>query len=120
LDDSWAFWYVYNLFDYLIFVGRTVFSQPLFPAVDVNIYGSAGTEVLRGNHENTDIGEFIKEYLELDLASVTKKLKKQGAQFDSVTAEGEVVSWMGRLPEQDGRELDKLDKYHDDLRRHKH
>ncbi|KAI9773092.1 MAG: hypothetical protein M1840_008213 [Geoglossum simile] len=89
-------------------------------AADVNIYGSVGTEALRGSHENTDIGEFMRDYLELDLGSITKKLKERGTQFDTVTADGETVSWMGRLPEHGGRELDKLDTYHGDFRRHKH
>jgi hypothetical protein len=44
--------------------------------VDVNIYavGSPAREKLTGNHENTEIGKFIKEYLELDLDSVTRLL----------------------------------------------
>jgi alkaline phosphatase len=43
--------------------------------VDVNIYAT-GEDVykLRGNHENTEIGQFIKEYMELDLDAVTKVL----------------------------------------------
>ncbi|KAI9781286.1 MAG: hypothetical protein M1839_006079 [Geoglossum umbratile] len=89
-------------------------------AVDVNIYGSAGAEILHGNHENTDIGEFIRDYLELDLEGITKKLKEEGTRFDTMTANGEVVSWMGKLPEHGGRELDELDMYHGDFRRHKH
>jgi alkaline phosphatase len=44
--------------------------------VDVNIYavGSPARDKLRGNHENTEIGQFIKEYLDLDLDSVTRIL----------------------------------------------
>jgi alkaline phosphatase len=44
--------------------------------VDVNIYASGDptTTKLRGNHENTEIGQFIKEYLDLDLDSVTRIL----------------------------------------------
>ena len=44
--------------------------------MDVNIYavGSPAREKLTGNHENTEIGKFIKEYLELDLDSVTRIL----------------------------------------------
>jgi len=47
--------------------------------VDVNIYasGDPATSKLRGNHENTEIGQFIKEYLELDLDSVTRKLNSE-------------------------------------------
>jgi alkaline phosphatase len=44
--------------------------------VDVNIYayGDPAVEKLRGNHENTEIGQFIKEYLELDLDAITRLL----------------------------------------------
>jgi alkaline phosphatase len=47
--------------------------------VDVNIYafGDPIVEKLRGNHENTEIGQFIKEYLDLDLESVTKILNSR-------------------------------------------
>ncbi|KAI9320982.1 alkaline-phosphatase-like protein [Dichotomocladium elegans] len=44
-------------------------------AVDVNLYAyGPGTEALRGSHENTDIGDFIRDYLQLDLDDVTKRL----------------------------------------------
>ncbi|CAO0799842.1 unnamed protein product [Mucor circinelloides] len=44
-------------------------------AVDVNLYAKGdGTEVLRGNHENTDIGDFMVDFLGLDLDDLTHKL----------------------------------------------
>lgn len=44
-------------------------------AADVLLFGyGKGTEELRGNHENIDIGRFITRYLDLDLASVTREL----------------------------------------------
>ncbi|KAI0393125.1 alkaline-phosphatase-like protein [Xylariaceae sp. FL0594] len=45
-------------------------------AVDVNIYssGGPGTEALRGNVENTDVGKFLREYLDVDVEAVTKEL----------------------------------------------
>ncbi|KAJ3221456.1 hypothetical protein HK099_003499 [Clydaea vesicula] len=47
-------------------------------AVDVNLYAyGAQSHLLKGNHENTDIGTFISDYLELDLEVVTEKLKNQ-------------------------------------------
>lgn len=49
-------------------------------AVDVNIYASS-PEVARklaGNHENTEVGEFIREYLDVDLEAVTEELKDAG------------------------------------------
>lgn len=43
-------------------------------AVDVNIYGSAGSEALRGNHENTEIGKFLQSYLGVDVDAITREL----------------------------------------------
>ncbi|KAH8600391.1 alkaline phosphatase [Bisporella sp. PMI_857] len=43
-------------------------------AVDVNIYGTAGSQDLRGNNENTDIGKFLRHFLEVDVDEVTKEL----------------------------------------------
>ncbi|KAI9033740.1 alkaline-phosphatase-like protein [Phycomyces nitens] len=46
-------------------------------AVDVNLYAYGyQSEKLRGNHENTDIGDFIAEQLKLDLEDVTERLKR--------------------------------------------
>jgi alkaline phosphatase len=54
-------------------------------AVDVNIYGSANAGALRGNHENTEIGKFLREYLDVDVEDVTKELneKSKSALFAS-------------------------------------
>ncbi|KAF7512636.1 hypothetical protein GJ744_000897 [Endocarpon pusillum] len=51
-------------------------------AVDVNIYASSPQHApqLVGNHENTDIGKFIAEYLDLDLEPLTEELK--GKNFE--------------------------------------
>jgi alkaline phosphatase len=54
-------------------------------AVDVNIYGSVGSEALRGNHENTEIGEFLREYLEVDVDAITNELREKW-KGSSVTA----------------------------------
>jgi alkaline phosphatase len=35
-----------------------------------------GTEVLRGSHENTEIGDFIVDYLGLNLDEITETLAK--------------------------------------------
>ena len=47
--------------------------------MDVNIYaaGEGVREKLRGNHENTEIGRFIKDYMELDLDAVTTVLNSE-------------------------------------------
>ncbi|RHZ87045.1 hypothetical protein Glove_41g34 [Diversispora epigaea] len=51
-------------------------------SVDVNLYAyGMNIEALRGNHENTDIGEFIKNYLNLDLDDITLKLNSNNASF---------------------------------------
>jgi alkaline phosphatase len=47
-------------------------------AVDVNIYGSKGTEKLRGQHENTEIGKFLADYLDVDVDEITRLLNEKG------------------------------------------
>ncbi|CAG1986483.1 unnamed protein product [Fusarium graminearum] len=46
-------------------------------AVDVNIYSSGGprTENIRGNVENTDVGKYLREYLEVDVDAITEELQ---------------------------------------------
>ncbi|KAI9880827.1 MAG: hypothetical protein M1830_000263 [Pleopsidium flavum] len=87
-------------------------------AVDVNIYTSSPRQAkpLIGNHENTEIGEFIRDYLDLDLKAITKELKKKGAAFDTVSEDGETRSWMGKLPSE-GKELAGFDHYHGEFKR---
>ena len=48
-------------------------------AVDVNIYssGGPGTDAIRGNVENTEVGRFLREYLGVDVAAVTKELNEK-------------------------------------------
>lgn len=48
-------------------------------AVDVNIYSSGGpaVEKLRGNVENTDIGQFLIDYLGVDVDQITKELREK-------------------------------------------
>jgi alkaline phosphatase len=51
-------------------------------AVDVNIYssGGPGTEKLRGNVENTEIGVFMREYLDVDVDAITRELREKTAR----------------------------------------
>ncbi|KAF9080847.1 hypothetical protein BGX23_001594 [Mortierella sp. AD031] len=56
--------------------------------VDVNLYaqssiqnGNRILDRLRGNHENTEIGDFMSWYLQLDLPSVTDKLLKSADKW---------------------------------------
>ncbi|EFX02263.1 alkaline phosphatase [Grosmannia clavigera kw1407] len=48
-------------------------------AVDVNIYSSGGpvVEGLRGNVENTDVGKFLREYLDVDVEKITQELNSK-------------------------------------------
>lgn len=47
-------------------------------AVDVNVYssGGSGTEGIRGNVENTDIGKFLRGYLGVDVDEITRELRE--------------------------------------------
>ncbi|KAH8153742.1 uncharacterized protein LAJ45_02555 [Morchella importuna] len=100
--------------------------------VDVNIYGSKGSERLHGNHENTDVGNFIKDFLEIDVDAVTEELKEKGVDravtMEEVEEGGMLVSqvreypWMGRSLHElakDGFETAGVDCYHGDYK-HKH
>ena len=63
-------------------------------AVDVNIYGTAGSSALRGNHENTDIGKFLRNYLDVSVKDITKELRET---IYRAAGNGE-VGWTGRIP----------------------
>jgi len=64
-------------------------------AVDVNLYGSKGTGELRGNHENTDVGKFLREYLSVDVNAVTEEL------ISRANSEAGLYSWSDKIPNQD-------------------
>ncbi|KAK5122906.1 hypothetical protein LTR85_003471 [Meristemomyces frigidus] len=83
---------------------------------DVNIYSSdpSAAKALVGNHENTEVGEFLRAYLGLDdeVEKVTEKLRKH---MDVVGAS----SWLGDVPTE-GERLDgqdHIDDYHGDHRK---
>ncbi|KAK3170171.1 hypothetical protein OEA41_009557 [Lepraria neglecta] len=79
-------------------------------AVDVNIYASKAKHArpLIGNHENTEIGDFIREYLDVDLEGVTDELKEKGALLAN--------DWMGK-PVEDVNILAELDHYAGDFKK---
>ena len=79
-------------------------------AVDVNIYASSPKHAspLIGNHENTEIGDFIREYLDVDLEGVTKELNEKSALFAN--------DWMGK-PAADMNSLAELDHYAGDFKK---
>ena len=83
-------------------------------AVDVNIYSSSKDPAIAGNRENTEVGNFIQHYLEVDLAPITKELVDKGIQLDAAAVDGVQGSWMGRAPTHEG--LDVLDHYHGDYK----
>jgi len=90
---------------------------------DVNIYASSpkDAKTLIGNHENTEIGDFLQSYLGVDVTPITEELKEKGLMFDTMNQDGSSVSWMGRLP-QEGERLDgqdHLDHYSGDFKKHK-
>ncbi|KAF9968264.1 hypothetical protein BGZ73_000202 [Actinomortierella ambigua] len=50
--------------------------------VDVNLYAEGSeAERLRGNHENTDIGDFMVSFLDLNLDTITAKLNENLGWF---------------------------------------
>ena len=82
-------------------------------AVDVNIYASNPKHArpLIGNHENTDIGVFLREYLDVDTDAVTKELKEQlttSSKFDE--------NWLGK-PVDESMTMKDLDHYEGDFKR---
>jgi len=90
---------------------------------DVNVYASDArtAAALVGNHENTEVGDFLRTYLDVDVAAVTKELMEKGTMFDTVDEHGQTRSWMGRLPAE-GERLDgqdHLDHYSGDFKKHK-
>jgi alkaline phosphatase len=66
------------------------------------------------------VGEFIRDYLDLDLESITAELKSKGAAMVSIAADGTRIPWTG-APLDESKELDELDCYHGDYKhKHKH
>ncbi|KAF2638764.1 alkaline phosphatase-like protein [Massarina eburnea CBS 473.64] len=76
-------------------------------AADVNIYSSdpKAAAALVGNHENTEVGAFLREYLEVDVEAVTKELREKGTNLMATGANGTTIGWMGPVPEE-GERLD--------------
>jgi alkaline phosphatase len=68
-------------------------------AVDVNIYGYAGTEKLRGNHENIEVGEFLRHYLEVNVQAITEELIEKAEAFQ--ISSGSKVDWTGPVPSEE-------------------
>ena len=87
---------------------------------DVNIYTSSQqtAAALAGNHENTHVGNFLRDYLEVDVDAITKELVEKSSQWDTVSASGMKLSWLGPLPAKDIGH-DHLDHYQGDFKKYK-
>ncbi|RDW57561.1 alkaline phosphatase [Aspergillus mulundensis] len=93
--------------------------------VDVNIYASSSKDAwpLQGNHENTEVGAFLADYLGLDVSAITNRLQHSeywsaasGPESGNVAAEDGKFSWLGN-PFGDDVRTDGLDTYHGDFKR---
>ena len=81
-------------------------------AVDVNIYASNPKHArpLIGNHENTEIGTFLREYLDVDTEAVTKELKEQ-------LKTSRFRNWLGKPVGDEVDTMKELDHYHGDFKK---
>ncbi|KAJ6021834.1 alkaline phosphatase-like protein [Penicillium herquei] len=89
-------------------------------AVDVNIYSSSTKHAwpLVGNNENTDVGNFLANFLDLNVKDVTERLRSAvswNAYSDDSIAEGN-YDWMGD-PLGSDIQTDGLDTYHGDFKK---
>ena len=84
--------------------------------MDVNIYSSDPKKSLAlvGNHENTEVGNFLRDYLDLDLEPVTKELQSKANSFKMFSGDGSEQSWMGASILDEPR---LEDHYHGDFKR---
>ncbi|KAH7117677.1 alkaline phosphatase-like protein [Dendryphion nanum] len=98
---------LYQYADMISRRSQTGWSTHGHSGADVNIYSSDPKAALAlvGNHENTEVGDFLREYLGVDVASVTKELREKGASLKTTDVNGNEVGWMGPIPE-DGQRLD--------------
>ena len=74
---------------------------------DVNIYTSSPkqTSLLHGNVENTQVGVFLRTYLDVDVDAITNELLKSGTGPVGDWGGQRYFEWMGQEPE-DGERLD--------------
>lgn len=64
-------------------------------AVDVNIYssGGPGTEKIRGNVENTEVGDFLSEYLDVNIKEITDELREKTVKPDGEAIAAAQAAW---------------------------
>ncbi|KAF2013874.1 alkaline phosphatase-like protein [Aaosphaeria arxii CBS 175.79] len=112
---------LYQYADMISRRSQTGWSTHGHSGADVNIYSSDPKAALAlvGNHENTEVGDFLRNYLGVDVDAITEELKQKGASLNVQAADGSEVSWMGPIPE-DGQRLDgqtHLASYSGDFRK---
>jgi alkaline phosphatase len=76
-------------------------------AADVNIYSNdpVRAKKLVGNHENTEVGAFLRDYLGVDVEGVTRELREKGKGLMALGKNGTEMGWMGSVPKE-GERLD--------------
>ncbi|KAK4554159.1 vacuolar alkaline phosphatase [Recurvomyces mirabilis] len=105
----------YTFADMISRRAQTGWSTHGHSGADVNIYSSdpVAARKLVGNHENTEVGDFLRWYLgaEDEVEKVTKTLRKHLEVTDDAAAEGKV--WLGTVPESSERldGQDHMDHY---------
>lgn len=90
--------------------------------MDVNIYASSSKDAwpLVGNHENTEVGQFLADYLDLDVKDITKRLQSSSAwsfaDVEVVTSTDRPFAWLGD-PLGENVRTEGLDTYHGEFRK---
>lgn len=66
-------------------------------AVDVNIYSSGGrlAEDIHGNVENTQVGQFLRKYLDVDTDKITDELREKMQWNQSLAEPADAMIRMG-------------------------
>ncbi|KAF2677317.1 alkaline phosphatase-like protein [Lentithecium fluviatile CBS 122367] len=98
---------LYQYADMISRRSQTGWSTHGHSAADVNIYSSDPkiASALVGNHENTEVGDFLRNYLGVDVEAVTEELKAKGKELKTLDVNGTEVGWMGPVPAE-GQRLD--------------
>ena len=108
--------YHYAFADMISRRAQTGWSTHGHSGADVNIYASDPKQAsaLKANHENTEVGNFLRDYLDLDLEPITKELRERSESFAMLGENGEKISWTGRPADERGS---GLDHYHGDYKK---
>ncbi|KAJ1945426.1 vacuolar alkaline phosphatase, partial [Linderina pennispora] len=81
--------------------------------VDVGLYAyGKGTEKLRGSNENTQVGEFLRDFLRLELDSVTKRLANETTVQPGFSWTREEKTLLTRRSLSGNSYHEQLDSYH--------